>query len=171
MSDTSQGQGWWIASDGKWYPPQPNASVATLPPPPGQSPQYAPQQPQYMYVPKQRRRAWPWVLGGVGAVFVLIIVLVVVAIGGAVKALSDAEASHAISSAQFNGVQLGITHAQLQSELGKTPENSQTFVQQGVLNQGQINTSCVYYNESGRTFGNYYQFCFNGDALNTKNSY
>jgi hypothetical protein len=22
MSDTSQGPGWWIASDGKWYPPQ-----------------------------------------------------------------------------------------------------------------------------------------------------
>jgi len=21
MSDTSQGQGWWLASDGKWYPP------------------------------------------------------------------------------------------------------------------------------------------------------
>lgn len=27
MSDVSQGPGWWIASDGKWYPPQP-------PPPP-----------------------------------------------------------------------------------------------------------------------------------------
>lgn len=23
MSDTSQGPGWWLASDGKWYPPQP----------------------------------------------------------------------------------------------------------------------------------------------------
>ena len=22
MSDTSQGPGWWLASDGKWYPPQ-----------------------------------------------------------------------------------------------------------------------------------------------------
>lgn len=22
MSDVSQGQGWWLASDGKWYPPQ-----------------------------------------------------------------------------------------------------------------------------------------------------
>ncbi len=26
MSDTSQGEGWWLASDGKWYPPQPAAS-------------------------------------------------------------------------------------------------------------------------------------------------
>ena len=31
MSDVSQGQGWWLASDGKWYPPQ----QAPLPPPPG----------------------------------------------------------------------------------------------------------------------------------------
>lgn len=23
MSDTQQGPGWWVASDGKWYPPQP----------------------------------------------------------------------------------------------------------------------------------------------------
>ena len=22
MSDTSQGEGWWLASDGKWYPPE-----------------------------------------------------------------------------------------------------------------------------------------------------
>lgn len=30
MSDTSQGEGWWQASDGKWYPPQPeNGGVTT----------------------------------------------------------------------------------------------------------------------------------------------
>jgi uncharacterized RDD family membrane protein YckC len=35
MSDTSQGDGWWIASDGKWYPPEsaPQAAPAVLPPP------------------------------------------------------------------------------------------------------------------------------------------
>jgi hypothetical protein len=31
MSDTSHGQGWWLATDGKWYPP---TSLAHLPPPP-----------------------------------------------------------------------------------------------------------------------------------------
>src|ERR1035438_7535311 len=30
MSDTAQGPGWWLASDGKWYPPQPEVA----PPPP-----------------------------------------------------------------------------------------------------------------------------------------
>lgn len=41
MSDVSQGEGWWLASDGKWYPPeqhpndqlnQPTAASGTLPP-------------------------------------------------------------------------------------------------------------------------------------------
>jgi hypothetical protein len=27
MSDSSQGTGWWLASDGRWYPPQPQAPV------------------------------------------------------------------------------------------------------------------------------------------------
>lgn len=40
MSDTSQGPGWWQASDGKWYPPQ-GAVQEPAPPPPPQ-PSYAP---------------------------------------------------------------------------------------------------------------------------------
>ena len=40
MSDTSQGPGWWQATDGKWYPP--------APPAPPSPPVYgAPQQPYY----------------------------------------------------------------------------------------------------------------------------
>jgi len=39
MSDQAHGPDWWIASDGKWYPPQP-----TLPPPPPPPPT-APAQP------------------------------------------------------------------------------------------------------------------------------
>jgi hypothetical protein len=34
VSDTSQGPGWWIASDGKWYPPEAAAAAAAPPPPP-----------------------------------------------------------------------------------------------------------------------------------------
>ena len=29
MSDVSQGPGWWMASDGKWYPPHESAAEAT----------------------------------------------------------------------------------------------------------------------------------------------
>ena len=37
MSDTAQGPGWWLASDGKWYPPElwtgpPNAGPAAMSP-------------------------------------------------------------------------------------------------------------------------------------------
>lgn len=33
MSDVSQGEGWWLASDGKWYPPEQSPATPT----PGQS--------------------------------------------------------------------------------------------------------------------------------------
>ena len=38
MSDAQQGPGWWLASDGKWYPPQ---GEQLPPPPPPAFPQYA----------------------------------------------------------------------------------------------------------------------------------
>ena len=42
MSDTSQGEGWWLASDGRWYPPQ---SAASPPPPPPLPPPLPPSGP------------------------------------------------------------------------------------------------------------------------------
>ncbi len=42
MSDTSQGPGWWQASDGKWYPPQQTAPAPGAPPPGGAYPGGAP---------------------------------------------------------------------------------------------------------------------------------
>ncbi|MBA3281783.1 MAG: RDD family protein, partial [Acidimicrobiia bacterium] len=38
MSDTSQGPGWWQASDGKWYPPEQAAPGASAPGPGAGSP-------------------------------------------------------------------------------------------------------------------------------------
>jgi len=35
MSDKSEGPGWWIASDGKWYPPELHPSVRDNSPPEG----------------------------------------------------------------------------------------------------------------------------------------
>lgn len=43
MSDSPQGDGWWIASDGKWYPPQ---TPPTPPPAASPEPQQPPTQPQ-----------------------------------------------------------------------------------------------------------------------------
>jgi hypothetical protein len=42
MSDVSQGDGWWQASDLKWYPPEKRPDPAALPPPPDQPPQSPP---------------------------------------------------------------------------------------------------------------------------------
>ncbi|WP_421119959.1 hypothetical protein ACE2AJ_00945 [Aquihabitans daechungensis] len=38
MSDTSQGPGWWQASDGKWYPPEQAPGAGPAGPPPGGPP-------------------------------------------------------------------------------------------------------------------------------------
>lgn len=52
MSDTSQGPGWWIASDGKWYPPESAQPAAPQPPAPQPpAPQMPPPQPGQMPPP------------------------------------------------------------------------------------------------------------------------
>jgi len=38
MSETSQGEGWWLASDGKWYPPSDAPAAVSLPAPPPTAP-------------------------------------------------------------------------------------------------------------------------------------
>jgi hypothetical protein len=53
MSDTSQGPGWWLASDGKWYPPELWTGPPTTAPPttasgtPSAAPAYPSQVPSY----------------------------------------------------------------------------------------------------------------------------
>jgi hypothetical protein len=56
MSDTSQGSGWWMASDGKWYPPElwtgppnqaPAGPAAQTSPPASPGQPASPQQPAY----------------------------------------------------------------------------------------------------------------------------
>lgn len=42
MSDASQGPGWWLASDGKWYPPEKAAPTPASAPPPPTAPVPAP---------------------------------------------------------------------------------------------------------------------------------
>jgi hypothetical protein len=39
MSDRPQGEGWWLASDGKWYPPESRPGAPVAPAPPGAPPQ------------------------------------------------------------------------------------------------------------------------------------
>jgi hypothetical protein len=63
MSDTPVGDGWWQASDGKWYPP--NMTPGSLPPPPPPVVEEASRPPWW------RRR---WVLITAGVVVVLMVI-------------------------------------------------------------------------------------------------
>jgi len=86
MSDTSQGEGWWLASDGKWYPPQSAAPPAAPPPPPvmTQAPPMAPAPEK----PKKKiyKRVWFWLL----MALVLFFGGCVAIIAGTGKAINDA---------------------------------------------------------------------------------
>ncbi len=76
MSDTSQGPGWWLASDGKWYPPQTAPLGAPLPP---QGQPWAPsQQPQ-----KQGHGCLWAVIAAIGlAVAAVVVIIVAVVVAG-----------------------------------------------------------------------------------------
>lgn len=104
MSDTSMGPGWWIASDGKWYPPEqapqyappslptahpqvPHGATATIAAPPQQVTHTF--QPPAGYKLKKKRR-WPWVL-------LAIVVLLVV--GAAIAGTADEQDAQQSSTA------------------------------------------------------------------------
>lgn len=79
MSDTSQGQGWWRASDGKWYPPEdhPQYQAPRAPKaPPGPIAPFLPEQPSVV------RRLWDGFRrlprgGQIGAVVAFVILVFV----------------------------------------------------------------------------------------------
>ena len=77
MSDTSQGDGWWLASDGKWYPPEATpgpAAPPSLPPPIVPSPTVPPPVAPSGGSAPLWKRPWFVILG------VVIVVLVIAAI-------------------------------------------------------------------------------------------
>jgi hypothetical protein len=88
MSDVSQGPGWWQASDGKWYPPQPAAPTTAPPPPPAYGP---PPAPQWTPPPAKKggNKGCLIALAVVGAVVVLGIVATVVIIAVVADEVDD----------------------------------------------------------------------------------
>lgn len=122
----------------------------------------------------KHRSPWPWIFLAIFLVFGLGIVgcvaIVAVATDNAVKSFNAEQSRHAISQGQFDSVQLGTARAAVIAGLGKQPENTQSFSSQAA--NARIDSSCIYYWESGRTFGHYYQFCFDGTGnLSTKNAF
>jgi hypothetical protein len=85
----SQGPGWWQASDGKWYPPQPAATPPPMAPPPGPGPG-----PQWGGPPpaKKSNKGCFIALAIVGVVLLLgigAVVAIVVAVGDEVDDRAD----------------------------------------------------------------------------------
>jgi hypothetical protein len=78
MSDVSQGPGWWLASDGKWYPPQQQPGYQPPPPAP----------------PQKKRHGCLLFIGGAVVVVVLLgVVLAVLVVAVASKSTSKASSS------------------------------------------------------------------------------
>ncbi|MBK5288926.1 MAG: DUF2510 domain-containing protein [Acidimicrobiia bacterium] len=122
-----------------------------------------------------KKKKWPWVLGAIFLLMVIGFVGCVAVVGTvaskAVDALNAEQARHAITPGQFAAVQLGTSRSGVVRELGKSPQNAQDFLHRGFLNGQPVNSSCIYYNKAGGSFGDIYQFCFQNDALESKNAY
>ena len=83
MSDTSQGPGWWVASDGRWYPPEQAHGAA--PPPPYYATPHG-----YALQPIQAANGMAvaaLTLGIIGAIFGLIPILFFIAVPCGILAL------------------------------------------------------------------------------------
>jgi hypothetical protein len=94
-SDTQEGPGWWQASDGKWYPPQPQQQAA-----PNQAPPLTPPPaPQVVYqqAPKKGHGCLYAILGAVG----LVVVIGVIAL--AAIAVSANKVSKTVASGNLGG--------------------------------------------------------------------
>lgn len=119
----------------------------------------------------KHRSRWPWVLLGIAAFMVIGFVgcaaLLVGGVNEAAKSISRDQEQHAISQAQFDLVQIGTPKAAVLSGLAKQPTDTSTF--QSKAGDVTVKSDCIYYWESGETFGSWYQFCFDESGnLQTK---
>lgn len=87
MSDQSQGPGWWMASDGRWYPPQPDPGQPTGPQPPVTQPAAPPPGAPYGAIPASAPPAGPS-KSSAPLLIGLAVLVVVVLLGGLAFALT-----------------------------------------------------------------------------------
>ncbi len=102
MSDQSQGPGWWMASDGKWYPPASNPA----PPPPGQF--AAPFQPAYVQRSTNGMAIASMVLG-IGVFWVITSILALVFGYTARKQIAESQGTQQGGGMATAGIVLGWT--------------------------------------------------------------
>jgi hypothetical protein len=125
---------------------------------------------------KKKNRTFLKVFLGVVVAVIVLAVGCTALIGGAAnevaKELDAEQKAHAISASTFDAIRLGATKQQvLAAAAPATPADAQEFQQEGVLDSSQIDSSCIYFNRDGGSFGDIYQFCFTGNRLESKNAY
>jgi hypothetical protein len=150
-----------------------NAGVQGIDPPTGvpAAPAAQPAYQQQQSVAPKKKARWPWVLLGVFVVFGLGIVGCVAVVGTAVdhaaNEIGREQERHAISQSQYDATQIGTSRATVLNTLGKQPEDTSSFSSQA--GDAKVQSDCIYYWETGRTFGSWYQFCFDASGnLRTK---
>jgi hypothetical protein len=80
-------------------------------------------------------------------------------------------ADQAITFEEFESVQLGATRDQVEERFGEALPRQQ-LVDEGILfdDPSAMGEDCLYYQSETPEFGEYYEFCFEGDELTIKNS-
>lgn len=128
MSDVSQGPGWWLASDGKWYPPQsePAPPPPTPVPPPAPQPQPVGQPavtpaPAFQHVPSPVAPPKKGMSGG--AIAGLIVGFLLLSLLGGCVAL--------VLVARQGGEKIGDAVDRFEDDIGAAIEEGQEAVEDG----------------------------------------
>ncbi|MCB0857682.1 MAG: DUF2510 domain-containing protein [Solirubrobacterales bacterium] len=94
--------------------------------------------------------------------------------GGVNEAVNELDAEqekHAITRAQFQALEIGMTQQEVIDSTGKTPEDRQNFETEGILSKEPEKSSCIYYNRADGEFLDSYQLCFDNGELTSKNAW
>jgi hypothetical protein len=122
----------------------------------------------------KKRTALKVFVGLTVAGLVLIVGCTALFIGGvdnAVDELDAEQAKHAITRAEYNELEIGMTQQEVISTLGKQPEDRQRFQSESYLDEEPSNSSCIYYNQADGEFLDSYQLCFDDGILTSKNDW
>jgi len=95
--------------------------------------------------------------------------LIVAGVDNAVNELNEEQERSAISKAQYDALEIGMTQREVIASTGKQPEDRQTFQSESFLDEEPANSSCIYYNQEGGEFLDSYQLCFDEGVLTSKN--
>lgn len=119
--------------------------------------------------PEKRRNPWKWIVIGLVVVVGGCSAIVLAGVNEAVNDLNREQAAHAITREEFDAIPLGTSRAAVIAAVGKPPQDTQEFESAGI--DVPVKSSCIYYNQAGGEFGEFFQFCFTDDKLDAKNAY